>query len=147
MVFNFFFRLLVQKLEISKKTYRNRRKRTNFGTFYRKTFFFFFLVVNYFAAPKSAKQRHRTFCSAIYSWKKRGKLAGVPKLEEFLIIKGGLVCFDPTHLVEKIQMGNMWAVERNQRSGKNIYPWTTQREEEEDDDDDNFFQKKIWNFF
>ena len=125
MVFNFFLRLLVQKLEISKKTYRNRRKRTEIVENLPKTyqyrhvlpknvpeirkivFFYFFLVVNYFAAPKSAKQRHRTFCSAIYSWKKRGKLEGVPKLEEFLIIKGGLVCFDPTHLVEKIQMGNM----------------------------------------
>ena len=95
MVFNFFFRLLVQKLEISKKTYRNRRKRTEIVENLPKTyqyrhvlpknvpeirkivFFYFFLVVNYFAAPKSAKQRHRTFCSAIYSWKKRGKLAGV----------------------------------------------------------------------
>ena len=95
MVFNFFLRLLVQKLEISKKTYRNRRKRTEIVENLPKTyqyrhvlpknvpeirkivFFYFFLVVNYFAAPKSAKQRHRTFCSAIYSWKKRGKVTGV----------------------------------------------------------------------
>ena len=97
MVFNFFLRLLVQKLEISKKTYRNRRKRTEIVENLPKTyqyrhvlpknvpeirkivFFYFFLVVNYFAAPKSAKQRHRSFCSAIYSWKKRGKVTGVPE--------------------------------------------------------------------
>ena len=30
-----------------------------------------------------------------------------PKLEEFLIIWEGLVCFDPTPLVERIQMENM----------------------------------------
>ena len=98
MVCHFLLRLLDQKFEISKKRIdivKNVPILPDIGTFFQKTYqyrrisahFFkkrtkniedlFFSRESFCSAKIVKKQCHQSFCSSIYSWKKRGKVTGV----------------------------------------------------------------------